>query len=186
MNILYIHGFGSQFDPTHEKIVALATLGKVTGVNVDYCKGFESVFNKVRDVVSTDGIDLIVGTSMGGYMAAHVGAETGVPFVSINPAITPVSSLQKWMGTFADHNGNTKSLTESTIDSYPDIATTGYGLVLLDHNDEVIKAGDTVRLLEDKFHVEMFSGGNHRFAHMEQAMPLIATHVAQASASHGV
>jgi hypothetical protein len=186
MNILYIHGFGSQFDPTHEKIVALATLGKVTGVNVDYCKGFRSVFEKVLDVVLADGIDLIVGTSMGGYMAAHVGAETGVPFVSINPAITPNINLQKWLGTFADHNGNTKSLTESTIASYPDIATTGYGLVLLDSKDEVIKAGETMRLLEDTFHVKMFSGGNHRFAHIEQAMPLIATHIAQARASHGV
>ena len=186
MKILYVHGFGSQFNPTHEKIVALETLGTVYGVDVDYCKGFTHVFEKICSVVALEHIDIIVGTSMGGYMAAHVGAETGVPFVSLNPAVTPNISLAKWQGMFTDFNGDDKCLTESVIGGYPNIATTGCGLVLLDQKDEIISAGTTFSLLEDVFNVKMFAGGNHRFAHIDKALPMITTHYATAQTSYGV
>ncbi|MEO1945163.1 MAG: YqiA/YcfP family alpha/beta fold hydrolase, partial [Candidatus Thioglobus sp.] len=44
------------------------------------------------------GIDLLVGTSMGGYMVAAIGDKLGVPFVAINPAIEPRESLKKTPG----------------------------------------------------------------------------------------
>ena len=85
MNILYIHGFGSKYDPEHEKIKTLESIGTVFGVDVDYTRGFRSCFETIMDVFLTGSVDLVVGTSMGGYMASHVGAESGTPFVAINP-----------------------------------------------------------------------------------------------------
>lgn len=173
MKILYVHGFGSSYDPEHEKIQYLKTLGTVIGVDVDYCDGFTSVFERVLDAVLTEKVDLIVGTSMGGYMAAHVGAEAGIPFVAMNPAIKPNISLQRWVGAFVDYNGHEHYLSESVCETYPDIVQKGNGLVLLDSGDEVIPAYPTQHLLENVFDVRMFSGGNHRFAHLETALPII-------------
>jgi len=175
MNILYVHGFGSHYDPEHEKIKALETLGTVVGINVDYCKGYDRVSGRIYDAIMEEQVDLIVGTSMGGYMAAQMGSQCGVPFVSLNPAIKPSESLQKWVGTFIDYAGNDRCLTELVVASYPDIVQTGAGLVMVDSGDEVLRAQDTMDLLENIFQVEWFTGGNHGFTHMEAALPKINT-----------
>lgn len=185
MKILYVHGFGSHFDPTHEKIVALETLGTVVGVDVDYCKGFTSAFETVLDTVLSEKVDLIVGTSMGGYMAAHVGAETGTPFVALNPAITPSESLTKWVGNFTDYTGKDHFLSESIVESYPDIITEGCGLVIVESGDEVISALTTVNTLSEFFRVETFVGGSHRFTHIDAALELIKSFYLQSQGAYG-
>jgi predicted esterase YcpF (UPF0227 family) len=177
MRILYVHGLGSYYNSSHEKIIALKTIGTVVGIDVDYCKGYESVFEKVSSAASINNIDVIIGTSIGGYMAAQVGAECGVPFVALNPIINPKTWLQQWIGNFADHNNQTKMLSNNTVEGYPVMNTDGNGLVLLDSNDQIINARKTNSLLEDTFHVKMFTGGNHGFAHMESALPLILAHM---------
>lgn len=186
MRILYIHGFGSQFDPNHEKIKVLETLGTVVGVNVDYCRGFENVCAVVKDAILESNIDLVVGTSMGGYTAACVGTKMGIPFVSLNPAVTPSVSLQRWVGNFTDYAGNDHVLTESMVATYPDIPTDGYGLILLQSGDEVIPAGVTQIMLDDFYRVVLYPGGTHRFENLEKALPDITTFVSQANACYGL
>jgi predicted esterase YcpF (UPF0227 family) len=181
MRILYIHGFGSHYDPNHEKIQMLKTLGTVVGVNVDYCNGFTTVFDTALDAVIAEEVDLIVGTSMGGYLAAQVGARAGVPFVALNPATSPVVGLQKWVGTFTDYADNDKCLTPSIVESYPDIVQQGAGLVIVESGDEIISAVETVALLENVFRVELFSGGSHRFTNLKSALPIIQEHIVTTS-----
>lgn len=173
MKILYVHGFGSKYDPTHDKIVKLSSLGEVVGVNVDYTLGYDAVLNKIVDTAEIEQVDLIVGTSMGGYMAANAGARSGIPFVAINPAVTPSETLSKWVGNFVDHYGNDHSLREDVALAYPDISMDGNGIVLLDLADEVISATKTRNMLDGVYSVFVFEGGNHRFAHMDKALPLI-------------
>jgi len=177
MKILYIHGFGSNYSPDNEKIKLLETLGTVIGIDIDYCKRFYSTFNVLIDVVLEKDIDLIVGTSMGGYMAAMVGEKTNTAFISLNPVIKPSETLTHWIGTFTDYDGNDRCLTEDVVSDYPDITHNGYGLILVDSNDEILKANNTVNLLDNIFNVKVFNGGNHEFAHMNEAMPLIKLHV---------
>jgi len=185
MKILYVHGFGSQYDPTHEKIQALETLGTVVGVNVDYCAGFQIAYQTVLDQVIGEDIDLIVGTSMGGYMAAHVGNATGTPFVALNPATTPSETLKKWLGTFVNYTGTSMYLSASAAESYPDIVQEGCGLVVVEYADEVIHAWDTVKLLKNVFHVEGYQGGSHRFSNMTRVLPLISKHYEMAQLTYG-
>lgn len=185
MKILYVHGFGSHYDPNHEKIKMLESLGEVVGVDVDYCKGFTAVFEKVLDTVLAENVDLIVGTSMGGYMAAHVGAETGIPFVALNPAVEPSESLKKWEGNFTDFTGHSHYLDEVTVENYPDIIKEGCGLVIVETGDEVISAFHTSELLDEVFEVHVIKGGSHRFTHMEQAVELIKDFLKRAETSYG-
>lgn len=188
MRILYIHGFGSQYDPEHEKIKQLETLGTVVGVNVDYTRGYMSVFNKITDAIhdSDVTIDLIVGTSMGGFMSAQIGAGTGIPFVAINPAIEPRVSLQNYVGTHEGFNGKEFTLTESVVVTYPSISQKGVGLVLLDRADEILSASNTDALLRECYNVVMYQGGCHRFAHMEDSLEAIKAHHETALATYGV
>lgn len=186
MNILYIHGFGSKYDPEHEKIKALETLGVMCGVDLDYTRGFRNCFEIVLEEVLAQHIDLIVGTSMGGYMAAHVGAETGVPFVALNPAISPSNSLQQWIGHNTAHDGTEFILTDSIVANYPDIIEEGCGLVIVETGDEVISASNTISKLAKVFKVAIFPGGSHRFTHIENALPLITEHYTTSTSMYGI
>jgi len=185
MKILYVHGFGSHFDPTHSKIKILGELGTVVGVDVEYCKGFEHSYNIVFDAVLAQEVDLIIGTSMGGYIAAHVGAKTGTPFVALNPATIPSVNLQKWVGNFTDFSGNDHCLTDAVVEGYPEITTDGWGLVIVESGDEIINASDTVAMLENNFQVVKLNGGGHRFVHMELALPIIREFYSRANTSYG-
>ena len=175
LNLFYCHGFASSFDPNKSKIHTLARLGSVGGCHIDYTSRADEVVSHVIEQGNFAKVDLIVGTSMGGWLAAELGACLGIPFVAINPAVDPSQTLCKYIGSGKDYQGKPYTLTESVVASYYPIAKNGCGLILLDEGDEVIDARHTREVLKDYYQVEMFEGGNHRFAHMEEALPLIAS-----------
>ena len=184
MKILYVHGFGSYYDRSKSKVQTLQSLGVVIGVNLDYCEGFEANFDKVCEAVS--GCDLIVGTSMGGYMASHVGAACGIPFVALNPAVSPRVSLMKHVGSFVDYGGNNKVLSEAVVANYPDIKTTnGCGLVLLEADDDIIDPKATKALLDPVYDVRLYEGGSHHFDSLPMVLDEIVAFVEVAEMIYG-
>ena len=185
MNILYIHGFGSKFDAASDKIIELSKLGNVDGIDIDYTKSFNENRAMVISYILKTTPDVVVGTSMGGYMAAAIGSATGIPFVSINPAISPKTSLTKYVGTNTTYFGETYTLLQTTVDEYPNIATDGCGLVLLDMDDEVISADETANALRSVYDIIKFDGGNHRFTHMAESISYISQHVENAGLVYG-
>ena len=89
MNIYYCHGFASRFDPGSSKLAILRELGPVYGHDIDYTQPADEVVRECIDKLIGAGIDLVVGTSMGVWLASTAGSPTGIPFVAINPAIEP-------------------------------------------------------------------------------------------------
>jgi len=85
LNIYYFHGLASRFDTSSEKLKTLARLGSVRGHDIDYTQTAEEVVEDSLDKLMQVNPDFIVGTSMGGWLAGILGAETGIPFVAINP-----------------------------------------------------------------------------------------------------
>lgn len=75
----YLHGFTSRFDITIDKIKTLARPGPVYGHDIDYTQGWEDVIEESLDKLMQVNPDLLVGTSMGGWLAGISGAETGIP-----------------------------------------------------------------------------------------------------------
>jgi len=173
LNIFYCHGFASSFDPNKSKIQTLSRLGTVDGCHIDYTQRADEVVIHVIEQGNFANVDVIVGTSMGGWLAATLGSSLGIPFVAINPVVDPSEALHKYVGECVDHQGAPYTLSQSAVASYYPIAKNGCGLILLDDGDEVIDAAHTKRLLEDHYEVKVFEGGNHRFAHMKEALPLI-------------
>ena len=186
LNIFYCHGFASSFDPGKSKVQALAQLGPVDGCNIDYTKRADQVVSHVIEQGNFANVDLIVGTSMGGWLAAELGSSLGIPFAAINPAVDPSQTLRKYIGAGEDYQGKPYTLTESVVASYYPIAKNGCGLILLDECDEVICARHTQEVLAEHYQLVVFEGGNHRFAHMEEALPLIESFQGDAEVVYGL
>ena len=173
MKILYVHGYGAHWDPDHPKIEALKSLGQVIGVDIQYNKGHDHAFNRVHDEIVTESPDLLIGTGIGGHTVAAVGAKKGVPFVAMNPIITPSECMLPWVGGMTDGQGGDLYLPESVVTAWPDIVKEGQGLVLVETADEITGAYITREELGEVFDIHVFNGGCHAFRHVEQAVPII-------------
>jgi len=174
----YLHGFSSRFDNSSDKLKTLARLGPVYGHDIDYTLGSEEVIEESLDKLMQINPDLLVGTSMGGWLAGILGAESGIPFVAINPVTDPDQMLKARIGQGVDHQGKPYELTASAAASYYTFTLYGSGLILLDKGDELLRWYDTARILGDYFPVHCFDGGSHRFEHMNEALELIRGHAA--------
>jgi uncharacterized protein len=120
-----------------------------------------------------EGIDLLVGTSMGGFLVSRLSADIGKPYVAINPVMDVAATLNKHLGTHQDHFGRPFTLTDQVVSSYPGFLPSRHGMVLLDMADEVLDSAATYERLHQQMTVHVFEGGNHRFMHMHESLPLI-------------
>lgn len=185
MNIYYCHGFASRFDASSQKIKTLRQLGPVCGDDLDYTKpADETIQRSIDRLISTD-VDIIVGTSMGGWLASIVGARLGIPFVAINPAIEPSQTLRAHVGKGVDFQGKEYELMASVVSGYGSLAQGGCGLILLDEGDDVIDWRKTRAAFHEHYSVVSFPGGSHRFEHMKASLPLIESFLVRSSLVYG-
>ena len=78
--IVYLHGLESESGGT--KVSFLAEKGMVYAPNMDY------VTLDLQEFILTLGMpDLIIGSSMGGYVADIIGSQLGVNVLLFNPAL---------------------------------------------------------------------------------------------------
>ena len=49
MNIAYLHGFASNFDPQSNKVNILKKIGSVDGVDIDYCQDAKTLIELMID-----------------------------------------------------------------------------------------------------------------------------------------
>lgn len=174
LEITYVHGFRSKFDTSKPKMQALSKLGHISGPQIDYEKDTLAEIDDKVCAVRPIG-DLIVGTSMGAWVAMHYGIKYGFPFVAINPVIDP-----RVVWSIRDH-------IKDVADYYPFI-TSGErcGLVLLDSNDELLNSKDTFEKLKRHYHTEVFQGGSHRFDHMSESLEIINSFINNETVCYGL
>ncbi|MEB8386658.1 hypothetical protein OO012_05395 [Rhodobacteraceae bacterium KMM 6894] len=113
---------------------------------------------------------MVVGTSLGGFYAAWLGAEFDRPFIAINPAIAPNRSLRAYVGVGVNHAGVPFELTEDCVMAYDAFSfrLDGQGTIVLDMDDEVLSAQATLDFVRGRLPVVAFEGGSHRFDHMAE------------------
>lgn len=178
MNILYIHGYDSEFQRTNPKVIALSKLGTVYGVP-DLNWGSETAqmsMQRIRVSVLTNDIDLIVGTSFGGWGARIAGELFGIPFVAINPLMNAEASLKS--------KGYDERIYE-TFHEYDNQDLQGCGLVMLAADDNVLSSDYTEEVLSAKYKVEMFPDGGHRFLCLEERLEHIVVFLHTTVANYG-
>ena len=189
MKIGYLHGYASYYNPNNVKVKSLEKLGEVIGYDVDYNRG-NIVIDRACAWAIDNEIDLIVGCSMGAWLASHVGARVGIPSVMLNPAIKPSESLKRYInipeGEF-DYGGYPmESIDPSIAASYLDINKSGFGLVLLEMGDVLFSHKDSKEALDKYYDVAVISGGSHRFESLDENLDLINKHIELSRLIYGV
>jgi uncharacterized protein len=180
----YLHGFNSAADPDSDKVRLLKSIGEVVLLSYDSFATYDQIMKSLVEANEPDldwTIPVIVGTSLGGFYAAELGKCWGLPCVMINPAWRPLDVLGPQSGqTFTNYKtGEVRTLEKHVTDSYLgksfDTNRYYFPLVLLDEGDELLDSQETSQQLSSmKCEVIMFEGGDHRFAHMEQALKPIS------------
>ncbi len=178
MKILYLHGFASAVKKSSKKYDELSKIGEVVPFAPDYCQGFDQVMKDTLVFAAAGNIQGIVGTSMGGYTASHIAAQLKVPFVAINPSITPSQTLKKYIGKHQNYDGSSYELKLAHVGSYPDFNTTARGLIIVSALDEVIPAKDTQAFAKEKqLPIISCNYGDHRFEDISPLIEQISEHL---------
>lgn len=122
---------------------------------------------------------ILLGSSMGGYYAQYIGQKYHVPYIMINPALNPTPVFLENMGTHINPStGEEVCINEQYIADLQafdvDVLDRELpALLLIDRDDEVIDVDFAIqkyrRQPEANSKVIIFSGGDHRFIHMDKA-----------------
>lgn len=173
LKALYIHGFGSFYDPDSEKVQNVKKVfDVVVGIDLDYTQGFDACLSQAHAAIARHKPDVLIGTSMGGHLVTHLSQQTGLPFMAMNPAPFPSTTLASRIGPGTDYRGNDYVLEERVVKEYPDISLEGNGVVFVEKDDKVIIPMSTWSLMSRRHQVVTYPGGSHRFTRSFEAAVL--------------
>jgi len=86
MKIAYLHGLESSIDPKDPKIIFLNdNFDEVYTPSINYKDN--STFSRLLNDISKMKPDIIVGSSMGGYISYLIGSKLSIPTLLFNPAV---------------------------------------------------------------------------------------------------
>ncbi|MFI8379509.1 YqiA/YcfP family alpha/beta fold hydrolase [Leeuwenhoekiella sp. NPDC079379] len=145
MTILYLHGLESKLNPAKKAV--LEKYGIVIAPDLDYKNNPDAVQNVYEDN-KTQPIDYIMGSSMGGFAAYHLGLALNKPVLLFNPAL----------------------VKRSVVQNIPKFKTpgSGFGQVVLGGKDTVVDPSDTLPFLGDQlkrgfnYHLHLRAEMGHR------------------------
>ncbi len=127
MTILYLHGLESKLSDA--KRAVLEHYANVIAPDLDYHNNPNAV-QEVYDAFKSQTIDYVMGSSMGGFAAFHLGRAFDKPVLLFNPALV-------------------KRLVPQNIPTYK-LPTSGFGQVVLGGIDTVVDPADSLRYLGDQ------------------------------------
>lgn len=89
MTALNIHGYKGT--PRNAAYSALCGLTKnIISPLIDYdAENPDSILNRLLDICAREKIDMIVGTSLGGFFASVIAARLHTPLLLVNPCLQP-------------------------------------------------------------------------------------------------
>ena len=90
MTILNIHGYAGH--PQNSAYQALQAIGckNIIAPAIDYdTQSPDSIIEQLEEVINKQKIDLIVGTSFGGFFASVLSVRCNLPVILINPCLLP-------------------------------------------------------------------------------------------------
>jgi predicted esterase YcpF (UPF0227 family) len=129
----------------------------------------------VKEIQEFDDPDKIfLGTSLGGFWTQFLANEFNGKSIMLNPAITPTSTLQHYIGTVTNYVTNeTCELTKRDVQRYQSLYITPglvETLILLNTEDEMLNYLKTVNVYIDDAKIEIIQGGDHRFTNIEETL----------------
>ena len=174
--ILYIHGFGSC--GLGQKSAALRDyFGADRVLMPDLPHDPREVCARLESLLAEYPVELLVGSSLGGYYATWLKARHDIPAVLINPAIVPFLLLEGYLGEHLGCHGQPFEVTRQTLAELralyrPELGAHERYLVLLQTGDEVLDYRQAAAYYAGKDLV-IEPGGSHRFDNLSDHLPRI-------------
>ncbi|GAB2771405.1 YqiA/YcfP family alpha/beta fold hydrolase [Salinimicrobium soli] len=112
MNILYLHGLDSKLSP--EKRLVLEKFGKVYAPDLDYYTD-ENAIQTILNYYPNLEIDVVMGSSMGGFAGYHVANIIDRPALLFNPAVAK-RSVKQHIPDFGEKFNKLKHIVIGQID----------------------------------------------------------------------
>jgi len=175
--ILYLHGFASCGDSTKSQL-----LKKYFGENEVFSPDLPvspvEAISFIKKIIIEKEIDLIIGSSLGGYYASYFTELLHIKSVLINPSTEPFITLAPYVGTnhywcsgeaFEFSREDLKALFEFAI---PKPRDPSLYLVLLQTGDELLDYTKAEAKYEGA-QVIVEQGGNHRFENLSDYLEII-------------
>lgn len=153
MKILYLHGLGS----SGQASTATGLAGEGLNVTAPSYQPelFSQSMQQLRAEITHAKPEMIVGTSLGGYYALKLMAETGLPTIAINPCFDPVALLSKYLQQPATNfvTGEPICFSLEMLESFQPlekaIGLTSKALLVTGTNDTVIPANAQIAFFKE-------------------------------------
>ena len=169
--ILYLHGFASCGDSNKTKVLK-AYFGEKEVLAPDLPVNPHKALSVARKIIIDHDIDLIIGSSLGGFYASNLTETMGIKSVLINPSVQPFITLAPFVGTnqywcsgedFEFTKEDLSSLFEYAIAAPTDLSRY---FLLLQTGDEVLDYRQAEQKYKDSKMIVQ-EGGNHRFENLQ-------------------
>ncbi len=154
MIILNIHGYRG--NPDNASSTALKELNhEVVSPSIDFdAETPDNIYKNLSVILSEKSVDIIVGTSLGGFFAALLSVKNNLPVILVNPCLMPFLTLKK-----LDYKGDVNSFIPmfwelSGLKSYNVRAIVGC-------KDEIIDTHNIAESLFPDLKFEKISDGKH-------------------------
>ena len=186
--LLYIHGFGSCGQGN--KVVQLKKyFGANDVLSPDLSHDPPQAMAQLEELIAAHPVDMLLGSSLGGYYAEWLNGRHGIPSVLINPSTQPQITLARLIGPNKEWcTGKTFNWTAKQVESLGQFQRERPGaseryLLIVQTGDEVLDYRLAAERYRD-YEVVITQGGNHRFESLEPYLPRIALFREQFSRSH--
>lgn len=133
MNLIYIHGLGSDANSTKGMLLEKYCQHHHPDINVlrpDLNKSPQDVFDKLISLVEEWGSDskvVFVGSSLGGYFSTLVSNHTGCAALLLNPSTQPHVTLQRFAHDLLLNNDSNEGQGEDELPKNQILYTTTGG-----------------------------------------------------------
>lgn len=154
MRVLNIHGY--QGSAENSAYIALQSIGcEILSPQIDYdAEEPEPILDQLAGIAEKKKIELLVGTSLGGFFAAVLSADLNLPVILVNPCMLPFLHLPR-----IGYQGDITSL----IRLFGKLALIDRGKVscIVGAEDELIDSHDFDERLFGNSRFRIIAGGGH-------------------------
>jgi len=173
--ILYLHGFASCGEGNKSSELK-KYFGEKNVLSPDLYPSPLDTIAMIEGILKSENIDLIIGSSLGGFYATYLAHENEMKAVLLNPSTEPWNTLAPYVGwqqRFCDEEVfEFKAVYLEQLRTMEAIPGNGKYLVLLQSEDEVLDY-TKAQSLYNKHKVIVEYGGNHRFENIHDYMSMI-------------
>ncbi|MHB0774571.1 YqiA/YcfP family alpha/beta fold hydrolase [Halomonas sp. WWR20] len=189
-HVLYLHGFNSGATSLKAQLVqrACRALSAYAGDSPDVTAlqlphRPQAAMNAIETALATLGRDtLVIGSSMGGFLATCLVERHGLRGVLINPAVRPARLVSEWLGACMVNDYTGERFVIGTEHAEELEALTPHGitqperyLVLLGSADETLDSRDALQAYAGCRTI-IHPGGDHGFSALARYLPAVLAH----------